>query len=216
MTQGIRQEPSDGIPLKAQAIAGKPRRAGLVSGMGSKGTMGGRMFGEGEQIENRRQAEMASYAILDTPAETEFDDIVKVASEVCGMPVSLISLLDGERQWFKAEIGFGQSETPLSQSICSYAVQQDDVFEIEDLTQDARTSNNALVTDGTPGPLLRRCTACRTPDGVALGALCVMDTKAEQTNAFAGVRPAHAGPAGRDHIGTAPLAPAAQGERPAQ
>ena len=97
--------------------------------------MGGLMFGRDEQVEKPRQTEMASYAILDTPAESEFDDIVKVASDACGMPVSLISLLDGDRQWFKAETGFGHSETPLSQSICAYAVQQDDVFQIEDLTR---------------------------------------------------------------------------------
>ena len=138
--------------------------------------MGGRMFGEREQIERRRRAEMASYAILDTPTEAEFDDIVKVASDVCGMPVSLISLLDGERQWFKAETGFGQSETPLSQSICAYAVQQDDVFEIEDLTRDDRTASNALVTGG-PQVRFYAGAPLKTPDGVSLGALCVLDIK---------------------------------------
>ncbi|MCK2057283.1 PAS domain S-box protein, partial [Methylobacterium sp. 37f] len=104
------------------------------------------MAGGNKQVDGLRRHELASYDILDTPAETEFDDIVRVASETCGMPVSLISLLDGERQWFKAETGFGRNETPLSQSICAYTVQQDDVFEIEDLTLDARTSDNPLVT----------------------------------------------------------------------
>ena len=140
------------------------------------GTMGGRMFGGGKRVEDRRQAEMASYAILDTPAEAEFQDIVQVASEICGMPVSLISLLDGERQWFKAETGFGQTETPLSQSICAYAVQQDDIFEIEDLTQDTRTASNALVTGG-PRVRFYAGAPLKTPDGIALGALCVLDTK---------------------------------------
>ena len=124
----------------------------------------------------RRQAALASYDVLDTPAEDEFNDIVRVASETCGMPVSLISLLDGDRQWFKAETGFGQSETPLSQSICAYAVQQDDVFEIEDLTQDVRTSTNPLVTGG-PEVRFYAGAPLMTPDGVALGALCVLDTK---------------------------------------
>ncbi|WP_264048880.1 PAS domain-containing protein [Methylobacterium flocculans] len=134
------------------------------------------MFGRDERIEKHRQAEMASYAILDTPAESEFDDIVKVASDACGMPVSLISLLDGDRQWFKAETGFGQSETPLSQSICAYAVQQDDVFQIEDLTRDERTAANPLVTEG-PQVRFYAGAPLKTPDGVALGALCVLDTK---------------------------------------
>ena len=138
--------------------------------------MGGGMLGRGEQVENRRQTELSAYAILDTSAEAEFDDIVKVASEVCGMPVSLISLLDGDRQWFKAETGFGRSETPRSQSICAYAVQQDDVFEIEDLTRDARTSANPLVTGG-PQVRFYAGAPLRTPEGLALGALCVLDTK---------------------------------------
>ena len=134
------------------------------------------MFGRDESIEVIRQVEMASYAILDTPPEAEFQDIVKVAAEICGMPVSLISLLDGERQWFKAATGFGESETPLSQSICAHAVQQDDVFEIEDLTRDARTASNPLVTGG-PRVRFYAGAPLRTPDGVALGALCVLDTK---------------------------------------
>jgi PAS domain S-box-containing protein len=134
------------------------------------------MFRSDEDVEVRRQAAMAGYAILDTPAEAEFDDIVKVASEVCGMPVSLISLLDGDRQWFKAETGFSRDETPLSQSICAHAVRQDDVFEIEDLTRDPRTSDNPLVTDG-PRVRFYAGAPLRTPDGLALGALCVLDTK---------------------------------------
>jgi hypothetical protein len=123
-----------------------------------------------------RLAALDALAILGTAPAAEFDDIVRVASEVCGMPVSLISLLDGDRQWFKAETGFGQSETPLSQSICAYAVQQDDVFEIEDLTRDARTSDNPLVTGGPEvrfyaGALLRSPEGCLSDKGIALCAL---------------------------------------------
>ena len=134
------------------------------------------MAGGNKQVDGLRRHELASYDILDTPAETEFDDIVRVASETCGMPVSVISLLDGERQWFKAETGLGRNETPLSQSICAYTVQQDDVFEIEDLTLDARTSDNPLVTGG-PEVRFYAGAPLRTADGVALGALCVLDTK---------------------------------------
>ncbi|MCJ2126633.1 GAF domain-containing protein [Methylobacterium sp. J-077] len=131
-----------------------------------------------EQIDStaRRQAALAAYDILDTLTEAEFDGIVRVASETCGMPVSLISLLDGERQWFKAETGFGQSETPISQSICAYAAQQHDVFEIPDLTLDPRTADNLLVTGG-PAVRFYAGVPLRTADGVNLGALCVLDTK---------------------------------------
>ncbi len=92
------------------------------------------------------------------------------------MPVSLISLLDGERQWFKAETGFSHSETPISQSICAYAAQQNDVFEIPDLTLDPRTAYNPLVTGG-PEVRFYAGVPLKTADGVALGALCVLDTK---------------------------------------
>ena len=123
-----------------------------------------------------RQAELARYDILDTPAEADFDDIVKVAAEACGMPVSLISLLDEDRQWFKAKTGFGRSETPISSSICAYTAQQRDVFEIPDTTRDPRTSGNPLVT-GAPHVRFYAGAPLETPDGVALGALCVLDTK---------------------------------------
>ncbi|KQT54064.1 PAS domain S-box protein [Methylobacterium sp. Leaf456] len=124
----------------------------------------------------RRRTALREYGILDTPTEAEFDDIVKVASETCGMPVSLISLLDDDRQWFKAETGFGRSETPLSESICAYTAQQGEVFEIEDLTKDPRTADNPLVTGG-PQVRFYAGVPLETADGVALGALCVLDTK---------------------------------------
>ncbi len=129
-----------------------------------------------EEIDStaRRQATLATYDILDTPTEAEFDGIVKVASETCGMPVSLISLLDGERQWFKAETGFDRSETPISQSICAYATQQHDVFEIPDLTLDPRTADNPLVTGG-PEVRFYAGVPLKTADGVALGA-CASST----------------------------------------
>lgn len=170
------------MPLYTGALMGKARqrRSRVRKRILGNGVRG--MFGKGEQVDMRRRAELASYAILDTPAEAEFNDIVKVASEVCGMPVSLISLLDGERQWFKAETGFGQSESPLSQSICAYAVQQDDVFEIEDLTRDARTADNPLVTGG-PRARFYAGAPLKTPDGVALGALCVLDIKPNKLTA---------------------------------
>ena len=170
------------MPLYTGALMGKARqrRSRVRKPILGNGVRG--MFGKGEQVDMRRRAELASYAILDTPAEAEFNNIVKVASEVCGMPVSLISLLDGERQWFKAETGFGQSETPLSQSICAYAVQQDDVFEIEDLTRDARTADNPLVTGG-PRARFYAGAPLKTPDGVALGALCVLDIKPNKLTA---------------------------------
>jgi PAS domain S-box-containing protein len=127
----------------------------------------------------QRHAALASYAILDTEAETEFDAIVQAAAAACGMPVSLISLLDTDRQWFKAETGFGARETPLSSSICSYAVQQHDVFVIPDTTKDPRTADNPLVTGG-PQVRFYAGVPLETADGIGLSALCVLDTKPNQ------------------------------------
>lgn len=130
-------------------------------------------------IAARRQAALESYAILDTEAEAEFDEIVAAASAACGMPVSLISLLDTDRQWFKAETGFGARETPLSSSICAYTAEHRDVFVIPDTTQDPRTADNPLVT-GAPHVRFYAGVPLEMADGLSLGALCVLDTKPNQ------------------------------------
>ena len=130
----------------------------------------------------RRRAALASYDILGTEAEVEFDEIVEAASAACGMPVSLISLLDADRQWFKAEIGFGSKETPLSSAICAYTAQQSGVFVIPDTTLDPRTAGNPLVT-GAPHVRFYAGVPLETSDGVALGALCVLDTKPNTVSA---------------------------------
>ncbi|MER2198073.1 PAS domain-containing protein [Methylobacterium brachiatum] len=130
----------------------------------------------------RRQAALASYDILDTEAEAEFDEIVQAASAACGMPVSLISLLDNDRQWFKAETGFGACETPLSSLICAYAAQQRGVLVIPDTLKDPRTATNPLVTGG-PQVRFYAGVPLETADGIGLGALCVLDTKPNQLTA---------------------------------
>jgi PAS domain S-box-containing protein len=130
----------------------------------------------------RRQAALASYDILDTEAEAEFDEIVEAASAACGMSVSLISLLDTDRQWFKARIGFDARETALTSSICAYAVQRRDVLVIPDTTQDLRTADNPLVTGG-PQVRFYAGIPLETADGIGLGALCVLDTKPNRLTA---------------------------------
>ncbi|WP_019906521.1 PAS domain-containing protein [Methylobacterium sp. 77] len=128
-------------------------------------------------IEADRRTALARYGILDTETEADFDDIVKAASAACNVPISLISLLDGNRQWFKAETGFGQRETPISSSICMHAVrEQDPVFVIPDTTRDERTSSNPLVT-GDSHVRFYAGVPLLTAEGVPLGTLCVLDTK---------------------------------------
>ena len=114
--------------------------------------------------------------ILDTPPEAEYDDIVNIAQYVCETPVALVSLVDADRQWFKARVGFDPSETPISQSVCAHAIKEDEILIIPDLTLDERTSENTLVSEGRhirfyAGAVLR------AKGGEPLGALCVIDTK---------------------------------------
>ena len=114
------------------------------------------------------------YGILDTPMEPAYDDLAGIAAHVCEAPVALISLLDSHRQWFKASVGLPLRETPLDQSVCRYAVRQPGVFIVPDLAKDARFAHFSIVTQENPlrfyagAPLV-------TPDGYALGTLCVLD-----------------------------------------
>ena len=118
---------------------------------------------------------LAAYGILDTPAEPGFDSIVQLACQLCDVPVALVSLVAEERQWFKARIGFPSCETDLSRSVCAHALAQpDELLIIPDLTQDPRTATNPLVT---AEPFIRFYAGAplRTPSGLVLGSLCVID-----------------------------------------
>lgn len=117
---------------------------------------------------------LAGYGILDTPPEQGFDDVVQLAAQICDVPVALVSLVDRDRQWFKARIGFEPCETALDRSVCAHALGLADLLVIPDLTRDVRTSANPLVTDA---PHLRFYAGAplTAPDGHTLGTLCVID-----------------------------------------
>ncbi len=123
-----------------------------------------------------RLAALARYDILDTPFEKQFDDVVILASQICDAPVSLISLVDRDRQWFKAETGMGIRETPLDLSVCKYAIEQGDSFEIPDASEDTKFADHPLVA-GEPHFRFYSSAVLRTPDGIPLGTLCVLDYK---------------------------------------
>ncbi|WP_342154513.1 GAF domain-containing protein [Methylorubrum sp. SB2] len=123
-----------------------------------------------------RLSALDGYAILDTPAEPGFDDIVQLACRLCATPVALVSLVAGERQWFKARVGFPHCETDLNSSVCAHALAQpDDVLIIPDLTLDPRTAENPLVT-GEPFIRFYAGAPLRTAAGMVLGSLCVIDS----------------------------------------
>lgn len=123
-----------------------------------------------------RIAALERYAILDTPPESDFDDIVVIAKELCATPIALVSLVSSDRQWFKARVGLESCETPIELSVCSHALgQPDEVLIIPDMTRDPRTRENPLVT----GPDAMRFYAGAplvTGDRLVLGTLCVIDT----------------------------------------
>ncbi|WP_163848326.1 sensor histidine kinase [Pseudooceanicola aestuarii] len=124
--------------------------------------------------ESDRLKALHSFEILDTDPERQFDDVVQLASAVCGTPISLISLLDADRQWFKARVGTDDVETPIDQAICAHAILQEDFLEISDTTRDPATADNPLVT----GEMHLRFYAgavLRTSDGFPIGTLCVLD-----------------------------------------
>lgn len=124
--------------------------------------------------ESDRLAALRSYRILDTPPEPAFDDLVQLAARACQAPIALISLIDERRQWLKAEVGLGVRETPLDRSICLTTMLQPGLTIVSDLTEDPRFARNPLVT-GEPHLRFYAGAMLKTPDGVPLGALCVLD-----------------------------------------
>ncbi|MER5170455.1 histidine kinase dimerization/phosphoacceptor domain -containing protein [Thioclava sp. GXIMD2076] len=124
--------------------------------------------------EAERLKALRSYDIVDTEFEAEFEEVVDFVREVCDVPVVLISLVEEDRQWFKAKRGLEAAETPREQAICAYTVLQDDILEIEDTLADPRTQTNCLCTDD---PDLRFYAGMPliTKDGLAIGSLCALD-----------------------------------------
>jgi two-component sensor histidine kinase len=129
-----------------------------------------------EWNEQDRLAALRRYGILDTPCEPHFDDLVRLAAQTCDAPVAVISLVEDRRQWFKAEIGLDVRETSLVESMCAQAILQPGLLIVPDATKDLRFDDNPLVQGA---PHLRFYAGARldTPDGLPLGALCVLDTK---------------------------------------
>jgi PAS domain S-box-containing protein len=119
---------------------------------------------------------LASFAILDSPPEQGFDDIVELATQICETPVALVSLVSSDRQWFKARRGFEACETDLDSSVCAFALVEPDLLIIPDLARDVRTRSNPLVS-GEPHIRFYAGAPLRTAEGHVLGSLCVIDDK---------------------------------------
>jgi GAF domain-containing protein len=126
------------------------------------------------QNEKKRLKVLWQYEVLDTVPEEVFDDLTELAARICEAPIALISLVDEDRQWFKSRVGIDVNQTSRDISFCTYAITQPDLFIVPDATLDKRFAENPLVTSE---PKIRFYAGAPliTPDGYALGTLCVID-----------------------------------------
>ena len=127
-----------------------------------------------EQTEQWRQQALNELEIVDSGAESAFDGLVQAASAICGTPIALISLIDHDRQWFKANVGLeGVKETPRCISFCTHAIKQSELFVVEDAQIDPEFSGNPLVT-GDPHIRFYAGAPLRLSSGATVGTLCVI------------------------------------------
>ncbi len=126
--------------------------------------------------QQERLAALRRFEILDTPRETEFDDIVALVAQICDAPVAVINFIDSDRQWFKAEVGLGVRSTPLETSLCSHVILEHEFVEIEDTLADPRMCDNPLCTSEN-GFRFYAGALMKSPEGLPLGTLCVLDTR---------------------------------------
>ncbi len=124
------------------------------------------------------------YAILDTGAETAFDDLVAIAAAICGTPMGSISLIDADRQWFKARIGLDDAETGRDIAFCAHAILEPErTLVVPDAQLDARFRDNPAVT-GDPGIRFYAGAPLLSAEGLPMGTLCVMDHEPRELRPF--------------------------------
>lgn len=127
--------------------------------------------------EASRQQVLDGYRIVDSLPEDTYQDVVQVAASLCNTPIALMSLVDRDRQWFKAQLGLGMQQTDRSQAVCDHAIRSpEQLMEVRDLTQDSRFADVSVVT-GETGARFYAGMPLVTSDGVALGTVCVLDTE---------------------------------------
>ena len=124
-----------------------------------------------------RLNDLASYSILDTIPEADFDYLTYAASKICGTPISLVSLVDNKRQWFKSNHGLATKETPREYAFCAHVINEPNkILVVEDSRKDDRFKDNPLVT-GDPNIIFYAGVPLISNEGFPLGTLCVIDNK---------------------------------------
>jgi diguanylate cyclase (GGDEF)-like protein len=130
-----------------------------------------------QHTEEQRLQALHDYGILDTPAEGFFDDVVRLAALACDTPIALVTLVDRNRQWFKAKIGVEFDQTPRDFTLCTYALDcPDELLIVEDALLDPRAVNNPYVV-AAPHMRFYAGAPLVTPGGYVLGTLCVIDLR---------------------------------------
>ena len=124
--------------------------------------------------ESARLRALHAYRILDTPPEAAFDDLAQLTAQVCGTPIAVVSLVDADRQWFKARVGLDGQQTSRDIAFCAHVVLGGRLLVVPDARLDPRFHDNPLVT-GEPGIRFYAGMPLLTGDGLALGALCAID-----------------------------------------
>lgn len=132
--------------------------------------------------EIQRLESLREYEMLDTPAEACFDDLTELAARICEAPIALITLIDEKRQWFKSRLGFNIQESARDIAFCAHAIHQKELFIVPDATRDERFSDNPWVM-GEPGIRFYAGAPLLSPEGHALGTLCVIDRVSREMSA---------------------------------